>query len=159
MHFRPKKRDFVELKAVERKKSVLLVGIDPAMIDFSSADFAPYNLNADRVMSALLAENQRLRDLGYESDLCLTDLGETAERVVEGKLRAKAFDCVLIGAGIRVNSLSFLFFEKLINIVHANAPQAKLCPIPSPATRLKRSCAGLDGSGGADGRLLPSASD
>ena len=67
---------------MEQKKSVLLVGIDPAVIDFSSADFAPQNLSADRVMSALLADNQRLRDAGYEADLCLTDLGETAERVV-----------------------------------------------------------------------------
>jgi hypothetical protein len=37
---------------VERKKSVLLVGIDPVMIDFSSADFAPYSLTADMVMLA-----------------------------------------------------------------------------------------------------------
>jgi hypothetical protein len=29
---------------VEQKKSVLLVGIDPLMIDFSSADFAPRTL-------------------------------------------------------------------------------------------------------------------
>jgi hypothetical protein len=84
----------VELRAVERKKSVLLVGIDPVMINFSSADFAPYNLSADLVMSALLAVNKRLSDLGYEADLCLTDLGETAERVVEDKLKAKAYDCV-----------------------------------------------------------------
>ena len=117
----------VKLKAVEHKKSVLLVGIDPAMIDFSSPDFAPQNLSADRVMSALLADNQRLHDLGYESDLCWTDFGATAERVVEDKLRAKAYDCVLIGAGIRVIPSSFMLFEKLINVVHANAPQAKLC--------------------------------
>ena len=117
----------VEQKTVEQKKSVLLVGIDPLMIDFSSADFAPQNLSADRVMSAVLADNQRLRDLGYESDLCLTDLGATAERVVEDKLRGKAYHCVLIGAGIRVIPSSFPLFEKLINVVHANAPQAKIC--------------------------------
>jgi hypothetical protein len=115
------------LNAMEQKKSVLLVGIDPVVIDFSSADFAPQNLSADRVMAALLADNQRLRDLGYEVDLCLTDLGETAEQVVQVKLRAKAYDCVLIGAGIRIIPSSFLLFEKLINVIHANAPQAKLC--------------------------------
>jgi hypothetical protein len=112
---------------MEQKKRVLLLGIDPVMIDFSSADLAPQHLSAERVMSALLADNDRLRDLGYEADLCLIDLGETAERVAEDKLRAKAYDCVLIGAGIRVIPSSFLLFEKLINVVHANAPQAKLC--------------------------------
>ena len=115
------------MRAVEQKKSVLLVGIDPVMIDFSSPDFAPYNLSADRVMSALLADNERLRGLGYDADLCLTDLGATAERVVEDKVRAKAYDCVMIGAGIRVIPGSFQLFENLINVVHANAPRAKLC--------------------------------
>ena len=112
---------------MEQKKSVLIVGIDPVLIDFSSPDFAPYNLSADRVLSALLADSERLRDLGYEVDSCLTDLGETAERVLEAKLRTKRYDCVLIGAGVRVIPSSFLLFEKLINAVHTNAPQAKLC--------------------------------
>ena len=112
---------------MDPKKSVLLVGIDPAVIDFSSAEFAPYNLSADLVMSTLVAENGRLRDLGYDAELCLTDFGATAERVVQDALKAKAYDCVAIGAGIRVSPRSFLLFEKLINVVHANAPQAKLC--------------------------------
>jgi hypothetical protein len=79
------------------------------------------------VMSGLTAENQRLRDLGYDAEMCLTDLGETAERVVQDSLRSKAYDCVVIGAGIRVPPISFLLFERLINVVHSNAPQAKLC--------------------------------
>ncbi len=114
-------------KTVEQKKSVLLVGIDPALIDFSSPDFAPQNLSAERVMSALLADNERLRALGYNSELCLIDMGATAERVLEDKLRTRAYDCVLIGAGIRVIPSSFPLFEKVINVVHAKAPQAKLC--------------------------------
>jgi len=79
------------------------------------------------VLSGLLSDNQQLRELGYDADLCLTDLGETAERVVQEKLEAKPYDCVLIGAGIRIIPSSFPLFEKLINVVHANAPQAKLC--------------------------------
>jgi hypothetical protein len=109
------------------KKSVLMIGIDPVLIDFSSPDFAPQNLSAERVLSALVADTERLRGLGYEADLCLTDFGETAERVVEDKLKTKPYDCVLIGAGIRVIPSSFLLFEKLMNVIHANAPQAKLC--------------------------------
>lgn len=117
----------VELRPMKQKKSVLIVGIDPVLIDFSSPDFAPQNLSANRVLSALLADSERLRGLGYEVDSCLTDLGETAERVLEEKLRTKAYDSVLIGAGMRIIPSSFLLFEKVINVVHANAPQAKLC--------------------------------
>jgi hypothetical protein len=118
---------------MEHKKSVLIVGLDPILIDFSSPDFAPQSLSADRVMSALLADSEQLRGLGYEADLCLTDFGETAEQMVEDKLRTKAYDCVMIGAGIRVIPSSFLLFEKLVNVLHANAPQAKLCFNTNPS--------------------------
>jgi hypothetical protein len=112
---------------MEKKRSVLIVGIDPALIDFSSPDFAPQNLSADRVLSALRADSERLDGLGYDVDSCLTDFGETAERLVQDTLRAKRYDCVMIGGGIRLIPSSFLLFEKLINVVHANAPQARLC--------------------------------
>ena len=47
--------------------------------------------------------------------------------VVQDHLQQKRFDVVLIGAGIRTIPGNFLLFEKLINVVHAHAPQAKLC--------------------------------
>ena len=59
--------------------------------------------------------------------MCLTDFGETAEAVVEGVLKQKQFDCILIGAGVRGVPSNFLLFEKLINVVHEHAAQAKLC--------------------------------
>ena len=58
---------------------------------------------------------------------CLTDFGETAEAVVQGQLKQKRFDCVLIGAGVRTIPSNFMLFEKLINVVHEHAPQARLC--------------------------------
>jgi hypothetical protein len=129
---------------VEQKKSVLLVGIDPVMIDFSSADFAPQNLSADRVMSALLADNKRLRELGYDADLCLTDLGETAERVVADKLKAKAYDCVLVGAAFGSFPAVFCFSKSSSTSCMRMRRRRNCASIPSPATLLKPSCAGFD---------------
>jgi hypothetical protein len=61
------------------------------------------------------------------SKVCLTDFGETAGAVVQSQLKQKRFDCILSGAGVRTNPSNFMLFEKLINMVHENAPQAKLC--------------------------------
>ena len=108
-------------------KTVLLVGIDPVLIDFSKGDFANMDLTSERVLSALRADSERLRGLGYDVDACMTDFGETAAQVVADKLRTKPYACVMIGAGVRVIPSSFLLFEQLINAVHANAPQAKIC--------------------------------
>jgi hypothetical protein len=68
----------------------------------------------------------RIRGLGYEVVSCLVDLGNTAEVVLRDQLRKRNFDCVMIGAGLRAPD-QLLLFEKLLNIVHAEAPSAKIC--------------------------------
>ena len=107
-------------------KSVLIIGFDPRYLDFSSPDLAPLNLSAEKVMAGFTAETKRLRDLGYESDGCLVDLGETAGAAVASRLQAKEYDCVIIGAGIRANPNYFLLFERLLNVVHELAPKARI---------------------------------
>lgn len=42
-------------------------------------------------------------------------------------LQKKRFDCILIGAGVRTIPRHFILFEKLLNIVHEHAPQARIC--------------------------------
>lgn len=108
------------------RKSVLIVGLDPALIDFSQPGYAP-GMDAAKVMAGLKSSEEELTHLGYNVQTCLTDFGETAEMVLQAKLQQKQFDCVLIGAGVRGNPSNFLLFEKIINVVHAHAPRAKLC--------------------------------
>jgi hypothetical protein len=108
--------------------SVLIIGLQPQLIDFSSPDYAAFSgLDAAKVQAALDADEAKLKSLGYDAQLCLIDFGETAEAVVSDRLGQKRFDCVLIGAGVRTIGKNFLLFEKLINVVHEHAPQAKIC--------------------------------
>jgi hypothetical protein len=110
------------------KKSVLVIGLEPTLIDFSDPEFAAFpGINAAKVLAGLNDAKAELTGLGYDAQLCLTDLGETAETVVQERLQRQKFDCVLIGAGIRTITRHFLLFEKLVNVAHAHAPQAKLC--------------------------------
>ena len=110
------------------KKNVLVIGLQPTLIDFSDPDYAAFpGLDAAKVMAGLQAAADSLTQLGYDVQMCLTDFGKTAEAVVQDHLQQRRFDVVLIGAGIRTIPGNFLLFEKLINVVHAHAPQAKLC--------------------------------
>ena len=104
-------------------KSVLVIGFEPTLLDYTTIP----DLDAAKVMSGLKADETRLRNLGYDVELCLHDLGETAETVVRDRLRQKQFDCIVIGAGVRTIPKYFILFEKLINVVHEHAPRAKLC--------------------------------
>jgi hypothetical protein len=111
---------------MSNEKSVLVVGLDPNLIDFSKPGYAP-GMNATKVFAGLKSSEDELTGLGYSVQMCLTDFGETAEAVLQSTLQQKQFDCVLIGAGIRTNPDNFLLFEKLVNIAHQYAPEAKLC--------------------------------
>jgi len=105
-------------------KSVLVIGFEPTLLDYTTIP----DLDAAKVMAGLKADETRLRNLGYDVELCfLHDLGETAETVVRDRLRQKQFDCIVIGAGVRTIPKYFILFEKLINVVHEHAPRAKLC--------------------------------
>ena len=108
------------------KKSVLVIGLDPMLIDFSQPGYAP-GMDAQKVLAGLKSSEEELTRLGYSAEMCLTDFGETAEAVVKSKLLEKRFACILIGAGVRANPSNFILFEKLLNVVHEHAPQAKLC--------------------------------
>ena len=108
------------------EKSVLVIGLDPTLINFSQPGYAP-GMDATKVLAGLKSAEGELTRLGYSVQMCLTDFGETAEAVVQSQLKQKRFDCILIGAGVRTNPGNLILFEKLINVVHEHAPQAKMC--------------------------------
>ena len=108
------------------ERSVLLIGLDPTLIDFSQPGYAT-GMDATKVLAGLKSAEDELTQLGYSVQMCLTDFGETAGAVVQLQLNQRRFACVLIGAGVRLNPKNFILFEKLLNLVHEHAPQAKIC--------------------------------
>lgn len=107
---------------MQAKKNVLLIGLDPKRLDYTKLPFDEQTLSA-----ALTADQERLNNLGYRAEWCLVDLGETAEAVLEERLSAEKYDCILVGAGLRTIPAHFLLFERAMNLIHTRAPGAKLC--------------------------------
>ena len=105
-------------------KRVLLIGLEPKFVDYATL---PTHLDEPTLRAGLAADERKLRDLGYDASWLLIDRGETAEAVVSAKLSGGTFDCILVGAGIRTVPPLFLLFEKLVNVIHAKAPGAKIC--------------------------------
>jgi hypothetical protein len=105
------------------KKSVLAIGIEPSLIDFSALP----GLTAELVTNSIVAQIERLRVMGYDADSCLIDLGATAEAVASVALGAKHYDCVVIGAELREPQERIELFERIINLVHLAAPQTRIC--------------------------------
>ena|SRR5689334_12169112 len=110
-------------------KKVLAIGLDPAFVDFTAIpQFTP-----GMFRSYIDAQLDRVRDVGFEVVSCLIDTGETAEAVTAAALRASDFDCIVIGAGLRLPPERLPLFEKILNLVHTLAPGARICFNTTPA--------------------------
>ncbi|GAB2898992.1 hypothetical protein [Streptomyces mayteni] len=102
---------------------VLTIGIDPALVDFSAMP----HLDAARVRGTGAAVRAELAAAGVDVTRCVLGLGETADEVVRHALEGGEFDCVVIGAGVRLVPEHLPLFERVINLVHRLAPGAAIC--------------------------------
>jgi len=102
---------------------VLYVGIEPSLLP---AGVLPPGATTEALMRGIQAVVGELEEHGYEAHWCPVDLGDTAEATLTRALAERAFDCVVIGAGIRAGAPFLQLFERLLNVVHAHAPGAKI---------------------------------
>ena len=108
--------------------NILALGLDPKFADYSQMP----GITPAQVQAYIDAQLEKVRALGYYVETCFVDTGETAEKVTRLHLESRTFDCVLFGAGLRAKE-HLLLFEKLVNLVHARAPLAKICFNTNPA--------------------------
>lgn len=114
------------------KKKVLLIGIDSKLIDPNLSTATGWDAN--RVRAAAQDANKRLVELGYELQSCLLDPRGTDESVVSDTLSREKFDCIMVGAGVRVLSQNTSLFEKIMNTIHQKTPpSSKICFNTNPA--------------------------
>ena len=113
-------------------QAILIIGEDPELVDFSAPGVPP-NMNARKVMEGLNGSRDRLKGLGYKARILLTRGAATVDAQVSEALRERRYDVIVIGAGLRTLPPMIERFERLINVLHEKAPQAKLAFNSQPA--------------------------
>ena len=106
-------------------KRVLFVGLDPATVDFSDPALPP-GMTAEKVHAGVKLALADFGGRGWHSEICFINPDETAVRTVERCLAGDAYDCVVIGAGVRLPPNRLVLFEALVNAIHRAAPQAAI---------------------------------
>jgi len=91
------------------RASVLLVGLDPDIVDYTKSPVP--GLTAAKVRASVEADSAKLQTLGYSVKSLYVDDGKTAEAALTDALTAARYDCIMIGAGLRVVPPYFLLFE------------------------------------------------
>jgi hypothetical protein len=102
---------------------ILLVGYDPETVDFSDPALLP-GMNAEKVRAGIAVAMKQFAERGWEADVGYIRPDETAGSTVERLLASKRYDCVVVGAGVRLPPKRLALFEAVINAVHKAAPRA-----------------------------------
>jgi hypothetical protein len=109
-------------------KHVVMVGLEPDVVDYSDPAYAIFpGVNAKVLRESLEKERAGLVALGYDAIYSFWDNSEGAEAKFIDNLRTHRPDCVMIGAGVRLNPKLTGLFEQLVNLVRQHAPQSRLC--------------------------------
>lgn len=104
-------------------KRILFVGQEPETVDFSDPALPP-GFDAEKIHKGIAAGMKQMSERGWEAELCLVRPDESASLDLKRRLETTAYDCVVIGGGIRIPPKSLLLFETLVNAVHKSAPSA-----------------------------------
>jgi hypothetical protein len=106
-------------------KRILFVGQKPETVDFSDPAIPP-GFNAEKIHAGIAIAMTKMAERGWQADPCMIPPDETAGLVLEKQLATAAYDCVVIGAGIRLPPKSLSLLETVINAVHRAAPNASI---------------------------------
>jgi ElaB/YqjD/DUF883 family membrane-anchored ribosome-binding protein len=104
---------------------VLLVGQVPETVDFSDPALPP-GMTSEKIRAGIDHTLADMRSRGWEADACEVRPDRTAAEAVETMLRAAEYDCIVIGAGVRLPPRSLGLFEAVLNAVHRAAPGATI---------------------------------
>ena len=106
-------------------KRVLLVGFDPATLDFSDPALPP-GMNAEKIHAGVKLALADIAGRGWHAENCFIKPDETAVPTIERCLADSVYDCVVIGAGVRLPPARLGVFEAVVNAVHRAAPGAAI---------------------------------
>jgi hypothetical protein len=104
---------------------ILLLGLDPETVDFSDPALPP-GMTAEKVHAGIAVALKQFAERGWDSDIGFIRPDESAGPAVERQLGSARYDCVVIGAGVRLPPRGLALFETVINAVHKAAPGAAI---------------------------------
>jgi hypothetical protein len=99
----------------------MLIGLDPATVDFSDPALPP-GMSAEKIHAGVKVALADMAARGWQAENCFINPDETAVPAVERRLAEGRYDCVVIGAGVRLPSSRLVLFEALVNAIHRAAP-------------------------------------
>lgn len=116
---------------LKQSYEVLFVGQQPETVDFTDPALPP-GFDATKIHAGIAVGMKLMVDRGWNPELLLVSPDASACIELQKRLYEKAFDCVVIGGGLRIPANSLTLFEALVNAAHRAAPGAAIAFNTSP---------------------------
>jgi hypothetical protein len=100
-------------------------------------------MSVEKVHAGIAVALKQFAERGWEGEVAFIRPDDSAAPTVERHLRSKEYDCVVIGAGVRLPPRSLTFFELVINTVHRVAPAAAIAFNTRPDDSAEAAARGL----------------
>lgn len=104
---------------------ILFVGQKPETVDFSDPSLPP-GFDAKKINAGIAVAVAKIEERGWKGDTCMITSDAAGSAMLEAALTSAAYDCVVIGGGIRIPPKSLALFERVVNIIHSAAPKAAI---------------------------------
>jgi hypothetical protein len=106
-------------------KRVLLIGLEPSTVDYADPALPP-GMTAEKIRAGISLMIADIVERGWLAETCLINPDETAVPTVERQLATSRYDCVVVGAGVRLPPNRLTLFEAVINAIRRAAPQSPI---------------------------------
>jgi len=104
---------------------ILFIGQKPETVDFSDPSLPP-GFNAEKINAGIAVGLEKINERGWQGDTCMITPDQAGSAMLEKQLTSVAYDCIVIGGGLRIPPKSLPLFETVVNIVHKTAPAAAI---------------------------------
>ena len=104
---------------------ILFVGQKPETVDFSDPSLPP-GFDAGKINAGIAVAVAKIKERGWQGDTCMITPDKAGNAMLEKQLKGAAYDCVVIGGGLRLPPKSLALFETVVNIIHKAAPNATI---------------------------------
>jgi hypothetical protein len=97
----------------------------PETVDFSDPSLPP-GFNAEKINAGIALGVAKIEERGWQGDTCMITPDAAGFAALKRALGDAAYDCVVIGGGLRLPPKGLPLFETVVNIIHKAAPNAAI---------------------------------
>jgi hypothetical protein len=103
---------------------VLLVGLVPETVDFSDPALPP-GMTAEKIHAGVAVAMQQMQQRGWQAENFMFRPETAAEELAE-RLDGQAYDCIVVGAGVRLPPRNLALLETVLNTLRRAAPDTPI---------------------------------